>query len=90
MAKDFVSNIQKQHMFCKKLRILHTLKEKSKSGSKCRANFLLLGRNLSPVDYQEFSWKPNYRSVGRCNTVIVLKGCWFANEMGKVELLHLE
>jgi uroporphyrinogen decarboxylase len=57
MAKGFVSNIQKQHMFyCKKLPILQLYQRKVKA-SKCRSNFDSWGGMLSPVDYQEFSWK---------------------------------
>jgi uroporphyrinogen decarboxylase len=55
MAKGFVSNIQKQHMFyCKKSPILQLYQSKR---SKCRSNFDSWGGMLSPVDYQEFSWK---------------------------------
>jgi uroporphyrinogen decarboxylase len=56
-AKDFVF-IQKQHVLLQKpdTTILY-LKEKSKSGCKCRSNFDSWGGMLSPVDYQEFSWK---------------------------------
>jgi uroporphyrinogen decarboxylase len=45
--------------YCKKITdttILY-LKEKSKIGSRCRSNFWFWGGMLSPVDYQEFSWK---------------------------------
>jgi uroporphyrinogen decarboxylase len=47
---------------------------------------------MSPVDYQEFSWKYINQivealadDVGNC----FRKGCWFAlGEMGKAVLLH--
>jgi uroporphyrinogen decarboxylase len=41
---------------------------------------------LSPVDYQEFSWKYINQIIEAADhaPVIVLKGCWFAlNEMQK-------
>jgi uroporphyrinogen decarboxylase len=57
MAKGFCfQHPEAAHVLLQKNWILqlHT-KRKSKSGSKCRANFDSWGGMLSPVDYQEFS-----------------------------------
>jgi hypothetical protein len=91
----FCFNIQKQHMFyCKKLRIPHFIPQrKSKSGVNA-VQILTLGRNVvsSGLSRIHGNTSTKLSKVGRCNTRNCFgKGCWFAlNEMGKVELLHLE
>jgi uroporphyrinogen decarboxylase len=84
--KDFVF-IQKQHVLLQKITdttILY-LKEKVK-GRKCRSNFDSWGGMLSPVDYQEFSWKyinQIVEALADDAPVVFGKGCWFALGNGK-------
>jgi uroporphyrinogen decarboxylase len=64
------------------------LKEKVKAGVNAVQIFDSWGGMLSPVDYQEFSWKyinQIVEALAEVTPVIVFgKGCWFAlNEMGK-------
>jgi uroporphyrinogen decarboxylase len=64
------------------------LKEKVKSGVDAVQIFDSWGGMLSPVDYQEFSWKyinQIVEALAEVTPVIVFgKGCWFAlGEMGK-------
>ena len=64
------------------------LKEKVKAGVNAVQIFDSWGGMLSPVDYQEFSWKYINQIVdalAEITPVIVFgKGCWFAlNDMGK-------
>jgi hypothetical protein len=70
----------------------HYFIPKRKVKVKCRSNFDSWGGMLSPVDYQEFSWKYINQIVEALadDPVIVFgKGCWFAlGEMGKAALLH--
>jgi uroporphyrinogen decarboxylase len=64
------------------------LKEKVKSGVDAVQIFDSWGGMLSPVDYQEFSWKYINQIIealaDHAPVIVFGKGCWFAlNEMGK-------
>lgn len=64
------------------------LKEKVKSGVNAVQVFDSWGGMLSPVDYQEFSWKYIQQIVtalkDETEVIVFGKGCWFAlNEMSK-------
>lgn len=64
------------------------LKEKVKSGVNAVQIFDSWGGMLSPVDYQEFSWKYMNQIVEalalETEVIVFGKGCWFAlGEMGK-------
>ena len=90
-AKGFCfSQPQEAHRLLQKITdttILY-LKEKVKAGADAIQIFDSWGGMLSPVDYQEFSWKYIYQIVealAPITEVIVFgKGCWFAlGEMAK-------
>jgi uroporphyrinogen decarboxylase len=91
MAKGFCfSNPAAAHTLLQKITdttILY-LKEKVKAGVNAVQIFDSWGGMLSPVDYQEFSWKyinQIVEALADVAPVIVFgKGCWFAlGEMGK-------
>jgi uroporphyrinogen decarboxylase len=86
-GQGFFSTSRSSTCFITKLPILQLHKEKSKSGSKCRSNFDSWGGMLSPVDYQEFSWKyinQIIEALADVTPVIVLeKDVGLLNEMGK-------
>jgi uroporphyrinogen decarboxylase len=81
MAKVFVSNIQKQHMFyCKKIRYYNCIPQrKVKAGVNAVQIFDSWGGMFvsSGLSILMEIHQPNYRSVGRCNTRNCFgKGCW--------------
>ncbi len=91
MAKGFCfSHPEAAHVLLQKITdttILY-LKEKVKAGCNAIQIFDSWGGMLSPVDYQEFSWKYINQiidALAEVTPVIVFgKGCWFAlGEMGK-------
>jgi uroporphyrinogen decarboxylase len=90
-AKGFCfSNPVAAHVLLQKITdttILY-LKEKAKAGVDAVQIFDSWGGMLSPVDYQEFSWKYINQIVealaDETHVIVFGKGCWFAlGEMGK-------
>ena len=88
--KDFVSQIRLQRIpYCKNYRHNNSIfKRKVKAGCNAIQIFDSWGGMLSPVDYQEFSWKYINQIVDALaedtKVIVFGKGCWFAlNDMAK-------